>query len=89
MRAQLAHRIISRKHTVGCKRVLADVLCCSLLRYPKLETADCTDCTDFEEVVEDDRTNLFVAKVQGVANRNLLSLYNLRNLWLNLSRFLG
>ena len=33
----------------------------------------------------DDRTNLFVAKLQGVANRNLLYL---RNLWLNLFRLL-
>ena len=31
----------------------------------------------------DDRTNLFVAKLQGAANRNLLNLRNLRNLWLN------
>jgi hypothetical protein len=35
-------------------------------------TADSTDFTDFEEVIEDDHTNLFVAKLQGAANRNLL-----------------
>jgi len=32
------------------------------------------------------RTNLFLAKLQGVANRNLLYLHNL---WLNPFRFLG
>jgi hypothetical protein len=42
-------------------------------------TADSTDFTDFEEVIGDDRTNLFVAKLQGVANRNLC-ICNLRYL---------
>jgi hypothetical protein len=51
-------------------------------------TADSADFTDCEEarLLGDDRTNLLVAKLQGVANRNLLNLRNLRNLrnlWLN------
>jgi len=37
----------------------------------------------------DNRTNLFVAKVQSVPNRKLLYLWNLRNLWLNPFWFLG
>src|ERR1700739_3304850 len=44
-----------------------------------------TDFTDFEEVIGDERTNLLEAKLQGVANCNLLYL---RNLWLNPFRFL-
>ena len=48
----------------------------------EIGTADSTDFTDFEEVIRDDRTNRFAAKLQGVANRNLLYLCNLRNLWL-------
>ena len=47
------------------------------------ETADSADFTDFEEVIADERTNLFVAKLQGIDNRNLLYPCNLRNLWLN------
>jgi len=37
----------------------------------------------------DERTNLFVAKLQGIDNRNLLYLRHLRNLWLNPFQFLG
>jgi len=49
----------------------------------EIETADFADFTDFEEVIGDERTNLFVAKLQGIDNRNLLYPCNLRNLWLN------
>jgi len=49
----------------------------------EIRTADSTDFTDFEEVIGHDLTNLFVAKLQGIADRNLLFLCNLRNLWLN------
>jgi hypothetical protein len=31
----------------------------------EIGTADSTDFTDFEEVIEDDRTNLFVPKTSG------------------------
>ena len=43
---------------------------------PRFEigTTDSTDFTDFEEDIGDGRTNLFVAKLQGVTNRNLLYL---------------
>jgi hypothetical protein len=34
----------------------------------------------FDEVIADERTNLFVAKVRGIDNRNLLNPCNLRNL---------
>jgi hypothetical protein len=40
----------------------------------EIGTTDSTDFTDFEEVIEDDRTNLLVAKCQGLANCNLLYL---------------
>ena len=36
-----------------------------------------------------EHTNLFVAKLQSINNRNVLYPYNLRNLRLNLFRFLG
>jgi len=49
----------------------------------EIRTADSTDFTDFEEVIGDDRTSLFVAKLQGLANRSLSYLRNLRNRWLN------
>ena len=54
-------------------------------RWLLLCSADSADFADFEEarILGDDRTNLFVAKLQGVANRTLLNLRNLRNLWLN------
>jgi len=38
-------------------------------------TADSTDFTDFEEVIGDDRTNLFVAKLQVVARRGVMCLW--------------
>ena len=50
---------------------------------PSPETADSADFTDFEGVIGDVRTNLFVAKLQGIDNRNLFYPCNLRNLWLN------
>jgi len=31
----------------------------------EIETTDSADFTDFEEVIADQRTNLFVAKLQG------------------------
>jgi hypothetical protein len=46
----------------------------------EIETADSADFTDFGEVIGDERTNLFVAKLQGIYNRNLLYPCNLRNL---------
>ena len=52
-------------------------------------TADSADFTDFEEVIADERTNLFVAKLQRQDNRNLLYPCNLRNPWLNPSSVLG
>jgi hypothetical protein len=51
-----------------------------------IETADSADFTDFEAVIEDERTNFFVAKLQGIDIRNLLYACNLR---LNPFRFLG
>jgi hypothetical protein len=55
-----------------------------------IETADSADFTDFEGVIRgDERTNLFVAKLQGIDIRNLLYPCNLRNLRLNPFRFLG
>ena len=38
----------------------------------EIGTTDSTDFTDFEEVIGDERTNLLEAKLQGVANCNLL-----------------
>ena len=35
----------------------------------EIGTADSTDFTDFEEVVGDDRTNLFAARLEDAANR--------------------
>ena len=46
----------------------------------EIETTDSADFTDFQEVIGDERTNLFVAKLQGIDNRNLLYPWNLRNL---------
>ena len=43
-------------------------------------TADSTDFKDFEEVFGDDGTNLFVARLQDAANRNLFYPCNPRNL---------
>jgi hypothetical protein len=50
---------------------------------PEIETADSADFTDFEGVIGDVRTNIFVAKLQVTDNRNLLYPCNLRNLRLN------
>ena len=48
----------------------------------EIRTTDSTDSTDFAEVIGDERTNLFVAKLQGVANRNLLyRCYNRVKIW--------
>jgi hypothetical protein len=44
----------------------------------EIETADSADFTDFEEVIGDERTNLFAAKLQGDYNCNLLYPFNLR-----------
>ena len=55
----------------------------------EIETTDSADFTDFEEVIGDERTNLFVAKLHRVDNRNPLYPCNLRNLRLNPFRFLG
>ena len=43
-----------------------------------------TDFTDFEEarLLGEDLTNLSWQNFQGFTNRNLLNLWNLRNLWL-------
>jgi hypothetical protein len=38
----------------------------------EIETADSTDFTDFEGVIGDERTKLFVAKLQGIYNCDLL-----------------
>ena len=38
----------------------------------EIETADSADFTDFEGVIGDVRTNIFVAKLQVTDNRNLL-----------------
>jgi hypothetical protein len=43
----------------------------------EIGTTDSADFADFEEVLGDARTNFFVAKLQGVANHNLLYLGNL------------
>ena len=44
----------------------------------------------FEEVIGDERANLFVVKLQGIDNRNLLYLCHLLcNLRVNPFRFLG
>jgi len=48
------------------------------VRNSEIETADSADFTDFEGVIEDEPTNLFAAKTQGIDNRNLL---HPRNLW--------
>ena len=48
-----------------------------------------TDFTDFEEVIGDNLMNLLMAKLHGIANRNLLYLCNPRNLRLNPFRFFG
>ena len=40
----------------------------------EIETADFADFTDFEEVIGDERTNLLVAKLQGIYNPNLCNL---------------
>jgi hypothetical protein len=61
-------------------------------QIPKLEPQIPPISQILRRFLEDDRTNLFVAKLEGVANRNLtylLYLRNLRNLWLNPFRFLG
>jgi hypothetical protein len=57
-----------------------------LVNPNEIETTDSADFADFEEVIG---TNLFVAKFQGIDNRNLLYPCNRRNLWLNPFRFLG
>jgi hypothetical protein len=44
-----------------------------------IETADSADFTDFEGVIGDERTNLFVAKLQGIDHRNLT--YCIRVIW--------
>jgi hypothetical protein len=49
----------------------------------EIETADSADFTDFEGVIGDVRTNVFVIKLQVTDNRNLLYPCNLRNLRLN------
>ena len=61
-------------------------ICAPKLNSEK-ETTDSADFTDFQEVIGDERTNLFVAKLQGIHNRNLLYPWNLRNLRLNPFRF--
>ena len=58
-------------------------------RSSQTETAHSADFTDFEEVIGSEDKNLFVAKLQGIDNRNLLYLCNLRSLWLTPLRFLG
>jgi hypothetical protein len=63
--------------------------CESKSRYSEIETADSGDFADFEEVIADEHTNLFVAKLQGIYIRNLLHPCNPRNLRLNLFRLLG
>jgi hypothetical protein len=55
----------------------------------EIETTDSADFADFEEVIGVSNTNLFVAKLQGIDNRNILYPCSLRNLRLNLFRFLG
>ena len=47
------------------------------------------DFTDFEEVIEDDGTNLFGARLQVIDSRNLLHPCNLRNPRFHPFRFLG
>jgi hypothetical protein len=49
----------------------------------EIETADSADFTDLRGVIGDERTNLFLVKLQGVYNCNLLYPCNLRNLRLN------
>jgi hypothetical protein len=44
----------------------------------EIGTTDSTDFADFEEVIGDARTNFFVAKLQGVADHNLLYLCSLQ-----------
>jgi hypothetical protein len=63
------------------KGIFADVRL--LILNSEIETTDSADFTDFEEVIGDERTNLFVAKLQGIDNCNLLCPCNLRNLWLD------
>ena len=48
-----------------------------------IETADSADFTEFEAVIGDERTNLFVAKLQGIDKCNLLDPCNLRHLRFN------
>ena len=55
-------------------------LCAVLNLNAEMETADSADFTDFEEVIGGERTNLCVAKLQSIDNRNLLYPCNLRNL---------
>ena len=61
----------------------------SLNLNSEIETTDSADFADFEKVIGAERTNLFVANLQGIDNRNLFYPCNLRNLWLNPFRFLG
>ena len=69
--------------TIGLRRCQLDPNRCSADLNSEIETTDSADFTDFEEVIGDERTNLFLAKLQGIDNRNLLYPCNLRNLWLN------
>jgi hypothetical protein len=63
---------------------------CAFDLNSEIETTDSADFADFEEVSYwGERTNLFVAKLQGIDIRNLLYPCNLRNLRLNPFRFLG
>jgi hypothetical protein len=55
----------------------------SLNPNSEIETADSADFTDFKGVIGDERTNLFLVKLQGVYNCNLLYPCDLRNLRLN------
>ena len=63
---------------------LSEALSVLDIRYPP--RVPCTSRSQIlRRLLGDDRTNLFVARLQGVANRNLLYLCNL---WLNPLRFL-
>ena len=50
--------------------------------FAPFKTADSADFTDFEGVIGDQPTNLFLAKTQGLDDRNLFESA-LRNLRLN------
>ena len=64
-----------------CKPLGSSAL--SLNPNSEIETADSADFTDFKGVIGVVRTNLFLVKLQGVYNCNLLYPCNLRNLRLN------